>query len=158
MKENLYRKTREEYNKKNAIQLTISRAAEKLPISIATLERIETNKAIPDAGTVFEMSKLYDAPVLRKKYCAEFCVIGKCDHEYVAPKTLFESGYGLLNANKILDQFKEELFDVLSDGKVDKDEIIRLNALIPKIKGVQKLLEDIEVEIEKHTLIQDINK
>ncbi len=73
-------------------------------------------------------------------------------------KLFFESGYGLISANKALDLFKNELFEVLADGIVDKEEIIRLREIIPQIKRVQKLLSDIEIEIEKHSLKYDINK
>ena len=74
------------------------------------------------------------------------CLIGKEDHPYSAPKTLFESGYGLINANRVLDVFKTELFEILSDGIVDEKEIVKLRNMIPQIKDIQKLLSDIEIE------------
>ncbi len=155
---NIYRKAREKYNASSANPLNREEAAEKLHISGATLGRYETGESAPSPEVVYAMSKVYEDPVLRRKHCSEGCLIGKEDHPYSAPKTLFESGYGLISANKALDLFKNELFEVLADGIVDKEEIIRLREIIPQIKRVQKLLSDIEIEIEKHSLKYDINK
>lgn len=151
-KENIYREAREEYNKNNNINLNREEAAEKLNVSGATLGRYETDESAPNPEIVYAMSQVYENPALRRRHCSECCVIGKEDHPFSAPKTLFESGYGLINANRVLDQFKQELFEVLADGIVDEDEIIKLRDMIPQIKNVQKLLSDIEIEIEKHSL------
>ncbi|QUI21321.1 helix-turn-helix transcriptional regulator [Vallitalea pronyensis] len=156
-KNNIYREAREKYNDAHNNPLNREEAAVKLHISGATLGRYETDESAPSPEVVYAMSKVYENPVLRRKHCSEGCLIGKTDHPYSAPKTLFESGYGLINANKALDSFKNELFEVLADGKVDKEEIIRLREIIPQIKKVQKLLSDIEIEIEKHSLKYDID-
>ncbi len=154
---NIYREAREKYNEDNANPLNREEAANKLHISGATLGRYETDESAPSPEIVYSMSKVYVNPVLRRKHCSEGCLIGKEDHPYSAPKTLFESGYGLINANKALELFKNQLFEVLADGIVDKEEIIRLREIIPQIKRVQKLLSDIEIEIEKHSLKYEIS-
>jgi transcriptional regulator with XRE-family HTH domain len=155
-KGNAYRNAREKFNKDSLSPLNRDDAADKLHVSLATLGRYETGESEPSSEVVYAMSKVYENPLLRRKYCSESCLIGKQDHKFSAPKNLFESGYGLINANKFLEQFKNELFDVLADGIVDENEIVRLRAIIPQIKGVQKLLSDIEIEIEKHSLMHDI--
>lgn len=157
MKEgNIYREAREQFNENNENPLNREEAAHKLHVSVATLGRYETGESIPNPEVVCSMSKVYNKPVLRRMYCSDCCLIGKEDHPYSAPKNLFESGYGLINANKVLDLFKNELFEILSDGIVDEDEIVRLREIIPQIKNIQKLLSDIEIEIEKHSLKYDI--
>lgn len=157
-KGNIYREAREVYNENNVDPLNREEAADKLHVSGATLGRYETGENAPSPEVVYAMSKVYENPVLRRKHCSQCCLIGKEDHPYSAPKTLFESGYGLINANRVLDLFKTELFEVLADGIVDKNEIVRLREIIPQIKSVQKLLSDIEIEIEKHSLKYDINE
>lgn len=156
-KENIYREAREKYNDISQTPLNREEAAERLHISGATLGRYETGENAPSPEVVYAMSKVYEDPVLRRKHCSKCCLIGKEDHPYTAPKTLFESGYGLINANRVLEKFKTELFEVLADGIVDKNEIIKLREIIPQIKSVQKLLSDIEIEIEKHSLKYDID-
>lgn len=151
-KDNIYREARETYNKTTDDPLNREEAAERLHVSPATLGRYETDESDPSPEVVYAMSQIYQNPVLRRRHCSEYCLIGKEDHPYSAPKTLFESGYGLINANRVLDHFKAELFEVLADGEVDEDEIVKLRAMIPQIKSVQKLLSDIEIEIEKHSL------
>lgn len=155
-KANIYREAREKYNEESDHPFNREEAADKLHVSVATLGRYETGESDPSPDVVYAMSKVYENPVLRRKHCSECCPIGTEDHPYSASKTLFESGYGLINANKVLDIFKDELFDILSDGIVDEHEIIRLREMIPQIKGVQKLLSDIEIEIEKHSLMHGI--
>lgn len=155
-KTNIYREAREKHNKKNKNPLNREEAAELLHISVASLGRYETDESEPTSDVVYAMSQVYKDPDLRRVYCSECCQIGRMDHHYTVPKTLFESGYGLINANKILDVFKTELFDILSDGIVDGHEIIKLRDMIPQIKSVQKLLSDIEIEIEKHSLQHEI--
>lgn len=157
-KENIYREAREKYNENSHNPLNREDAAEKLHVSGATLGRYETGENAPSPEVVYAMSKVYENPSLRRKHCSDCCPIGKADHPYSAPKTLFESGYGLINANRVLDTFKDELFDVLADGIVDKKEIVRLQAIIPQIKSIQKLLSDIEIEIEKHSLKYDLKE
>ncbi len=157
-KENIYREAREKFNVNNIERLNREEAAEKLHVSVATLGRYETGEGEPSPDVVYAMSKVYENPDLRRQYCSEYCTIGKEDYQYSEPKNLFESGYGLINANKILELFKNELFDILSDGIVDEKEIVRLRQIIPQIKGVQKLLSDIEIEIEKHSLKYDLGK
>jgi len=151
-KDNIYREARENFNEDNESPLNREEAADKLHVSVATLGRYETGESEPSPEVVYAMSQVYGNPDLRRKHCSDYCLIGKEDHPYSAPKTLFESGYGLINANKVLDVFKDELFDILSDGIVDEDEIVRLQDMLPQIKNVQKLLSDIEIEIEKHAL------
>jgi len=151
-KENIYRESREKYNKTHKVALNREEAADRLHVSPATLGRYETDESAPGPEVVYAMSQVYENPVLRRRHCSDNCLIGKEDHPYSPPKTLFESGYGLINANRVLDQFKGELFEVLADGQVDKDEIVKLRNMIPQIKNVQKLLSDIEIEIEKHSL------
>ncbi|GKX28320.1 hypothetical protein SH1V18_08000 [Vallitalea longa] len=156
-KVNIYREAREKFNENSPCPLNREEAADRLHVSAATLGRYETGENQPSPEIVYAMSKVYENPVLRRKHCSECCLIGKEDHPYTAPKTLFESGYGLINANRVLDTFKNELFEVLADGIVDKNEIIRLRQMIPRIKNIQKLLSDIEIEIEKHSLKYDID-
>lgn len=151
-KENIYREARETYNKTTDKPLNREEAAELLHVSGATLGRYETDESAPGPEVVYAMSQVYQNPSLRRRHCSDYCVIGMEDHPYSKPKTLFESGYGLINANRVLDQFKGELFEVLADGEVDSDEIVKLRAMIPQIKNVQKLLSDIEIQIEKHSL------
>ncbi len=151
-KENIYREAREKYNEDNPNPMSREEAVEKLHISVATLGRYETGESVPNPDVVHAMSKVYEDPALRREYCSECCPIGKEDHPYTTPKTLFESGYGLINANRVLDVFKNELFEILSDGVVDETEIVKLREMIPQIKDIQKLLSDIEIEIEKHSL------
>ena len=156
-KQNLYREAREKYNSTSQNPLNRDEAADRLHVSVATLARYETGESEPGAEVVYAMSKLYENPVIRRRYCANACLIGKEDHQFTKPKSLFESGYGLINANRVLEQFKNELFEVLADGIVDAQEIQRLRAIIPQIKSVQKLLSDIEIEIEKHALKYEID-
>lgn len=156
-KENIYREARENFNKNTPNPLNREEAAGKLHVSGATLGRYETGESEPNSEVVYAMSKVYENPALRRTFCSECCLIGQEDHPYSAPKTLFEAGYGLLNANKVLSTFKNELFEILADGIVDENEILKLRELIPQIKGVQKLLSDIEIEIEKHSLRHDIS-
>jgi transcriptional regulator with XRE-family HTH domain len=151
-KENIYREAREKFNEENPTPMSREEAVERLHISVATLGRYENGESEPNPDVVHAMSKVYEDPALRRRYCSECCLIGKEDHPYSAPKTLFESGYGLINANRVLDFFKNELFEILSDGVVDEKEIVKLREMIPQIKDIQKLLSDIEIEIEKHSL------
>lgn len=157
-KNNIYREAREKYNNEHEESLNREEAADRLHISVASLGRYENGESEPTSDVVFNMSRVYENPDLRRMFCSECCQIGQTDHHYSAPKTLFESGYGLINANKILDVFKNELFEILSDGIVDENEIVKLRDMIPQIKSVQKLLSDIEIEIEKHSLKHDIDE
>ena len=59
------------------IDSPLEEAVESLHISVATLGRYENGESEPNPDVVHAMSKVYENPALRRKYCSECCLIGK---------------------------------------------------------------------------------
>lgn len=147
---NIFRKSRESTKEKVSMQ----RAAEKLFIDYKQLSRYETGETMPTPNMVLRMSKLYNDPALRRRYCTEVCDIGKQDQAFSNPHSLYSSGYKLIGAKDELEKIKNTLFQILADGVVDPTEMKVLNDVIPEqIKSVKKVLNEIEIEIEKKNFV-----
>ena len=148
--EKIFRESRLSFKGANGKPISMQTAADELFIDYKTVERYELGEQIPSPEMICRMSRLYNDPALRRVYCTEICDIGKIDHVYSKPHGLFASGFKLISASEKLEEIKSSLFNILSDGVVDADEIKILSEVIPEqIKSVKKVLNEIEIEIEK---------
>lgn len=100
------------------------------------------------------MSELNNCPKILRVYCSGYCALGTSHNRNsnygFQPSSLFKAGYGLINANKELNSFKNELFDILSDGIVSPDEIDRLKDILINLDKVQQIINTIEDMIHEY--------
>lgn len=125
--------------------------ARKHTITERTLGEYErNNNKIPSPSLVKAMSEAYKDSELCRKHCDRCCIIGKQDHVFSQPKSLTWSSLRLIDASKTLEKMREELFEMLEDGKIDAKEMRKLKTLIPdEIKKIKKILLELEMEIDK---------
>ena len=151
----IFRESRMAHADGDGKPLSMQRAADELYIDYKTLSRYELGEQLPSHEMVCRMSRLYVDPALRRIFCAEMCDIGKLDNAFARPRSLFSSGYKLIHASEQLECVKNALFSILSDGVVEEDELQVLNEVIPQqIRGIKKILNEIEVEIERQGFLE----
>jgi len=160
---NVFQQVRLDYNEKikgnkKGEKLTQEKVAELTNSSLSTIKRIETGEAIPQSDLVLKLSEMYNSPKLIRFYCGNCCALGthfNRDEDFgFQPTSLFEAGYGLINANKQLDAFKNELFDILSDGVVTLEEIERLQDILTNLDKVQQIVSVIKDMINEQVDIK----
>lgn len=156
---NIYQQARLEYNEKldndlKQNKLTQEKVAEYADTSLSTIKRIESGEILPSPELLIKLSEMYHNTKILRVYCSDHCALGQYynkDSSYeFQPTSLFEAGYGLINANKELDSFKNELFDILSDGIVTDDEIERLKEIMVNLDKVQHIVDVIKDMINDH--------
>ena len=161
---NIFQQARFDYNErltdcKKHEKLTQEKVAELADTSLSTIKRIETDEAVPSPELVLRLSELYNCKKIVRVYCSNHCAIGTNANRNAnygfQPTSLFEAGYGLLNANKELDSFKNELFDILSDGKVSPDEVDRLKDILINLDKVQQIINTIKDMIHEYEHAQN---
>ncbi len=153
---NEYQNARLNYNDRQTKDNRLSQeaVAELTGTSISTIKRVESGDSVPSHSLVAELSRIYNDTSLLRNYCAQLCAVGKSLNKTTSnefqPKSLFEAGYGLISANENLETFKTELFDILADGKVDADEVIRLREILVNLDKVQEIIDVIKEMIQNH--------
>ncbi len=156
MLENEYQSSRMVYNQSHSKEekLNQEKVAELTDTSVSTIKRIESGEIIPNHKVVAKMGELYHDRKLLRNYCATHCEVGRSLHRKSSsdfkPNSLFEAGYGLITANKELESFRRELFDILADGRVDPDEVVRLKDVMENLEKVQEIIDVIKEMIRNH--------
>lgn len=96
--------------------------AENIYISRRQLEEIETGKREPYPDEILIMAEAYDAPYLVEHYCNHICKIGqKFGCKYVENKgDAYKATVMFIKSLKEAEQAKENILEILSDGKISK--------------------------------------
>lgn len=159
--ENEFQNSRLAYNEKHdkTEKLSQETVAELADVSLSTIKRVESGDTLPNPCLAAKLSKIYDDQSIVKNYCASHCEVGKVLEKKVntnfKPNSLFEAGYGLITANQELESFRLELFDILADGRIDPDEMIRLKEVLGNLDQVQEIIDVIKEMIKN---LEDFDK
>ncbi|MBN2797293.1 MAG: helix-turn-helix transcriptional regulator [Clostridia bacterium] len=158
---NIFQQARLDYNNKQDQRdkrISQEKAAELADTSLSTIKRLEANEENANPSLALKLAEVYNCSKLTRAYCSGHCDIGKYYNRTVGsgfqPESLFEAGYGLINANKELNFFKEELFDILADGKVTPDEVERLRDIMHNLDNVQHIVDVIKDMINEKVHIK----
>lgn len=129
-------------------------AAELLGISPSTLADYEmgVTKFMP-VESVVRMADLYKAPFLKTRFCSRNCPIGSCGAAVLPtePKPIELVVLGMardMQAQKI-ESARDELIDIASDGRVDREERTRLSKVISELDGLLRGIVSLRIaEVE----------
>ncbi|EGY78663.1 helix-turn-helix domain-containing protein [Peptoniphilus indolicus] len=122
-KNNIYYKARIEASGYNEKLKSRESAAEMLGVHASTLADYELGIVkCPQPDKVVLMADLYNAPELLNRYCTDECPIGCSCVAPMKVETLDRVTIKTLSAIKSLDEVKNELLDITSDGDVDDSE------------------------------------
>lgn len=97
-------------------------ASEQLGVSVSTLSDYELGltKVVPP-DMIIKMADLYKAPELKNLYCREMCPLG-CDMPKVELEDLDRITVKALATFRNIEEQKEKLLDIASDGIISEEE------------------------------------
>ena len=123
-------------------------------ISRRRLEEIETGKREPYADELLIMAEAYDAPYLVEHYCNHICKIGqKFGCKYVENKgDAYKATVMFIKSLKEAEQAKENILEILSDGKISKNEISMLDEAISKLNETMTDIINLKIALEKEKI------
>ncbi len=150
--ENVYFKCRKEAALCNDKLNSREGAAELLGLSPSTLANYELGitKSIPPDAVVM-MSDLYNAPELKNLYCANECPIGKCSVIATSINSIESVTVKMLKAlsEKGVSGIKEQLIDIVADGKITEDELPSLEHIVGFLDELSHTLGELKLTFEK---------
>ena len=115
---NIYQLSRE------ACGLTRAQASERMEwVTESRIEKIEGGKSVPAPEEVLAMAQAYKRPALCKAYCSGECAIGRKYVPAVREKPIEAIVLELLAALNALEQNKNRLIEITSDGVIHDDQI-----------------------------------
>lgn len=128
--------------------------AENIYISRRRLEEIETGKREPYTDELLIMAEAYDAPYLVEHYCNHICKIGqRFGCKYVENKgDAYKATVMFIKSLKEAEQAKENILEILSDGKISKNEISMLDEAISKLNETMTDIINLKIALEKEKI------
>lgn len=132
-------------------------AATALSIQREKLGKIEQTdrskkQTIPNTDDVERMIKVYDAPELRNYFCTHHCPLGAglpvLEHDNPERISL-----RLLVALHRIEQFQDELADILVDGTVAEAERAEFQKIVETLKNIASQANSLELWAQKNGLL-----
>jgi len=150
--ENIYLRCRKEAAKYNERLNSREGAAELLGISVSSLANYELGitKVVPP-DMVIMMADLYNAPQLKTHYCAYECLMGQG-----APIATEINSIELVTVKIMqslsgakLENIKEQLIEIASDGIVSEKEMPLLQNIVNYLNGVAQTIGELSLICQK---------
>lgn len=126
-------------------------AAELLGMSVSAVAdaELELSKCMPPDKAV-RMSELYNAPQLLNYYCRNQCPIGRDKPLSEEVLSIERVTVKLLRGTKLerLENMKDRLMDIASDGIISEDEIDDLQEITAYLEDVAKIISELKIITE----------
>lgn len=137
---NIYQTSREE------LGLTREKAADLMDfVSPDRIEKIESEKSLPQPDEILAMSEAYNKPELCNYYCSHECPIGIKYVPEAKVKDLSSIVLEVLGNLNTLNKEKDRLVEITMDGKITDDEVA-------DFKKIQAELEQIAISVSSFQL------
>lgn len=141
---------------KNVFQLAreeagLSRAAasERMEyISESRIEKIESEKILPQAEDVLAMADIYKKPVLNYHYCAHLCPIGARYANDVETKALSQIVLEILSSLNDIAKERERLIEISVDGKISHDELHDFARIKTQLDDIASTVDALQLWID----------
>lgn len=117
--------------------------------SASTISDWELGISIPTPEAVLKMTDLYNAPELVNSYCRNMCPLGY-DVPEVKLADLDRISVKALASFRKITQTKENLLDIVEDGKITEDEKPRLAEIIENLDELNEVTQTLKCWVEKN--------
>ena len=116
--------------------------------------KIETNQVEPYTDEIISMAKTYNAPYLIEHFCNHVCHIGrKFGCKYTAKKgDTFKATVMFIHSLEEAEKAKEQIIEILSDGKITDDEIDLLDKSISQLNETMTDIINLRIALEKEKI------
>lgn len=125
-------------------------ASELLGVSVSTLSDYElgVTKVIPP-DMVVKMSDLYNAPELENYYCTNMCPLG-CNIPKVNVEELDRISLRALATFRKVEETREVLLDITSDGVIAEDEKADLQKVLCNLEELEQIAQSMKLWVKKN--------
>lgn len=140
---NIYFQSREEAG------LTRAQASEIMGfISESRIEKIESEKTTVQPEDVVAMAEAYKKPSLCNYYCSHECRIGEAYVPEIKLSSLAEISLGILSSINSLNQQKDRLIEIASDGKINDDEVTDFLLIQSRLEKLSLSIDSLKLWLE----------
>jgi len=147
--DNMFCQARYEAAKFNERLSSREGAAEELGIDRTRLARIELGSTIPYQEEVLLMADCYRAPELKGNYCREMCPLGK-NMPKIENEGLDRISLRMLSSFRKINEAKETLLDITTDGIISDEEKPELEEIIRTLDEVNEITQNLKNWIERN--------
>lgn len=125
-------------------------ASELLGVSVSTLSDYElgVTKVIPP-DMVVKMSDLYNAPELENYYCTNMCPLG-CNIPKASVEELDRISLRALATFRKVEETREILLDITSDGVIAEDEKADLQKVLCNLEELEQIAQSMKLWVKKN--------
>lgn len=125
-------------------------ASELLGVSVSTLSDYElgVTKVIPP-DMVVKMSDLYNAPELENYYCTNMCPLG-CNIPKASVEELDRISLRALATFRKVEETREVLLDITSDGVIAEDEKADLQKVLCNLEELEQIAQSMKLWVKKN--------
>ena len=150
---NIYQLARE------SADLTRAAASELMHfVSESRIEKIESERTIPQPEDILAMSKAYKKPGLCNYYCSQVCQIGQEFVPAVELKGLTQIVLEILNSMNKLAKEKEKLIDISVDGKISDDELPDFARIRYELQTISSTVDALQLWVNNTIMANGIDK
>lgn len=121
-------------------------------ISPDRLERIENGKVLPNPEEIMEMADCYREPEIRNYYCSHQCPMGKHFVSEIRSLDLSQAALQILAQMNRLNDYKDKIIDIASDGKVMEEEQESFKRIIDELEKLSRAIDSLMLWADKESL------
>ena len=146
--------TKENKNRYQLIREELGLSREKASELLVTLsperiEKIESEKSVPQPDEVLAMAAGYKRPSLSNYYCSHQCPIGRQYVPEIQIKELSSIVLEMLASLNSVNRKQERLIEITADGKIDVDEIDDFIYIQNELERISITVETLQLWAEK---------
>ena len=147
--DNMFCQARYEAAKFNERLSSREGAAEELGIDRTRLASLELGRTIPYQEVVLLMADCDRAPELKGNYCREMCPLGK-NMPKIENEGLDRISLRMLSSFRKINEAKETLLDITTDGIISDEEKPELEEIIRTLDEVNEITQNLKNWIERN--------
>ena len=137
---NMYRETRDK------LGLTREQASELLEtIEPSKLERIESEKQIPNPEDVMIMAEKYGEPGIMNYFCASQCPMGQKYVPRVEYDELEKTVLKIVSSLNSMNAKQDKLIEIAEDGEITDDELVEFINIEKELARVSMAISKMEI-------------
>lgn len=117
-------------------------------LSESKIEKIESDKTMPDPQEVLEMSRIYNKPLLCNQYCSQICDIGQKYIPEIKITELSQIVLTTLSSLNSVNQDKDRLIEIAADGEIGQEEMDEFMAIKDKLEKISASVEALKMWVD----------
>ena len=127
-------------------------------VSESRIEKIESERTLPQPEDILAMSKAYRKPGLCNYYCSQVCPIGQEFVPAVELKGLTQITLEVLDSLNKLSREKERLIEISVDGEISDDELQDFARIRHELNTISATVDALQLWVNSTIAVNGIDK